>query len=256
MAGNLIMAGEPGAREKRVRQIWSRTNGASYQRIWWGPHDDVEAVFNNRTTVDSAGVEGAELTPIDGSPISILTVTYSGWLVTGGGRNEASETISISYSDQTVPLNQNPTFNDITTATIQDLESKLSNHDANPYSDTTSAEYKYYALRSRKVDNYRVKLPHVVWRRSVPADYPTAADLENIGAIFSTGDLAGSIGAPILFTIPTGNVGISEDDEGLFTPGWLKDGSVDWQADGKAELILTAEFGLWANDAYYFVSSE
>lgn len=243
------MAGALSPREQPVQTIYRRTGGTEHERRWWGYCESVKAMEayarNNAISV--------EYTQAPGSVIGILTARYMGEPGSGGEGTEedAEETMEIEYSEQTFPIHQNPTFIEIPTASIITMEASLQSNAANTQTDG-SAAYKYYDLRSRKTESYEVSLPVVTWTRTVGLGYNVTLDLANVGGIFSTAVLAGSIGAPILFSIPTGNVGVTTGTG--YTAGWKKGGRFSFVSDGKVQLILTARYGLWSNDLYTFVA--
>lgn len=244
---NLILAGRAGLHEMPLRTIWRRVGGMEYERTWWGPMATLEKSFRNITV----GATEVQLQCAPGSAVGTITARYAGVL---SGTELPIEVIDIQFADQTFPLCQNPSFINIDTASIIDLDEHAQNHEDIEITDTTLPDWQYFQLKVRGVDSYRVKMPTVVWTRTVSIDYPVALDLENTGAIFSTGNLAGSIGAPILFNIPTGNVGVEDPASGLFTAGWLKGAQATNSSDGKIQIVLTAEYGLWATQAYEFIS--
>lgn len=243
------IAGRTNPVEMPIQSIWRRTGGWEHERRWWGLADAVKSM-------EAKALEGAisvEYTQQEGSCIAILTARYPGASPsspTGTDPGDNVETVEIDFAEVTFPISQNPTFIGISTADILAMEALLATNAANSQT-AASAKYRYYDLRSRKTESYEVSLPHVTWTRTVGLDYNTSLDLANVGSIFSTGSLAGSIGAPVLFTIPTGNVGIITGTS--HTAGWKKGGRFTFISDGKVQLVLTARYGLWANDLYTFI---
>lgn len=239
----LIVAGRLGAREMPLRSVWRRVGGSEYERRWWGPIADVEALLPGLR----AGASEVTFDPIQGSPIAVASVRYAG---VQDFAELTSEVMTIEFSDQTFPVSQNPTFINLTSNLIKDLEELLKTGADNPYSDTESEAYRYYELRSRQIESYRAQLPIVTWTRVVGPNYPTSLDLADVGQIFNTDQMVSQLGAPVLWDVPTGNVGVDEDDYGMFTAGWLKTCSAGFTADGQVQLVIRGEFGLWAQDLY------
>jgi hypothetical protein len=239
------IAGRLSPVEMPIQTVWRRTGGSE--------HD------TSVRALETSAREGAlsvEITQQEGSCIAILTARYPGASPGSPPGDEDDlgdnvETVEIDFAEVTFPIHQNPTFIGITTANVITMEASLASSDANTQT-AGSVEYRYYDLRSRKTESYEVAIPFVTWTRTVGLDYNTSMDLANVGAIFSTGNLAGSIGAPILFDIPTGNVGVLTGGE--YTAGWKKGGRFTYVSDGKVQLVLTARYGLWANDLYTFIS--
>jgi len=58
------------------------------------------------------------------------------------------------------------------------------------------------------------------------------------------------MGAPVLFDLPTSNVGIDDDTAGDYILGWLKDAEIDYTGDGKIVMRITFEYGLWRATLY------
>ncbi len=239
---NIYIAGRTSAVEMPLQTIWHRINGQEYERRWWGEAGRVRKLEIGAR----AGAISVEFTQSPGSALATLTARYSGVI---SGQELPIETVEIDFTDQPFPLHQNPTFIGISDADVLSMEDNIQKHEANTQTEGTT-KHAYYELRSRGVDNYRVKLPVVTWTRTVGVGYHTTYDLSQVGSIFSTANLAGSIGAPILFYIPTGNVGIVGDG-GNYTAGWMKDARVSMTGDGKAQIVLIAEYGLWETGSLY-----
>ena len=55
---------------------------------------------------------------------------------------------------------------------------------------------------------------------------------------------------PVLFSIPSSNIGIDEDDAGDYELGWFKDVEIDYTGDGKIMMKISFEFGLWRDSLY------
>lgn len=263
------IAGNPEPIEMGIQSVWRKTGGREYERRWWGLASEIRAFEQGirapagpgRTPPPNplGGAIEVSISQSPGSAIAILTARFNGTLDQANGEPEiAIETMEIAFKDETFPLHQNPGFIDIPTSQIKalDVEAKTDapdeavgvNHVAQ-----NASEGAYLQYRMRGVESYRVKLPHVTWTRTVGEGYNAALDLADTGAIFSTGDLASSIGAPILFSIPTGNVGVESSGVSPFTAGWMKGAQLTYVSDGRIQMILTAEYGLWANDVYVFV---
>ena len=229
-----------------VRAVWRKTGGSEYEQRWWGPADDVRAIFN---LLVNTGAQSVTFDQQQGSVIGICTAVYAG---VQNNNDLASEVMTIEFSDQTLPLHQNPSFIGIDNDTIQSLEENIKNGDPNPYSDSSLAVYKYYSLRSRGVESYRVQLPIVTWSRIVGPKYPTHLDLEDVGTIYNTSQMVDQLGATVLWSVPTLNVGVQEGDATIFKEGWLKTAAVSYTADGQDQLIIRGEYGIWAINAYTF----
>lgn len=227
-----------------LRSVWRLVGGSEYERRWWGTAADVEALLPSLRT----GATEVSFDQSPGSAIAIATVRYPG---VQDFNEVTSEVMVVAFTDQGFPLHQNPTFIGIPSADIQTMEESLKTGAANTQT-AASAAFRYYALRSRGVETYRAKLPAVTWQRIVGNNYPTALDIADVGTIFSTDQIVDQLGAPVLWAIPPANVGVSQGDASLFTAGWMKDCEVGYTADGQNQLIIRAEFGLWANDAYTF----
>lgn len=244
----LVIAGNPSPIELPLRSVWNLTGGASHERRWWGQADAVKAMINSAI---AGGAIDVTFDQDRNSPIGILTAKYSG---TGPGSvapTESTETVDFDETDTTISWDRNPTFISLSTAKVQEIEKAISEKKAtNPYTAGT-LEYRAFELRRRGTDSYRAVLPVVVWNRTVGPKYPAISDLDNCGKIFSTTNLAYSIGAPLLFRIPTGNVGISSDNSTGFTAGWMKTGKVT-SSNGQSQITLRAEYGLWENELYQF----
>lgn len=249
MSGPPYIAGSSSPVEQPIRSVWSRS-GATHERRWWGEGRAVK-LMQNSAIVGNALEVSFDQAP--GSAIGILTAKYAGigpGSGTGGG-TEAVETVDIQYTDATFPMHQNPTFIGLSTDKVQEIEKKTADKAPNTYTVGT-LEYELYELRRRGVDSYRVQLPVVVWNRMAGPSYPAIADMDDVGKIFSTGALAWSIGVPMLFRVPTGNIGISAGDASIFRAGWMKTGQVSSASDGMSQITLRAEYGLWAIRAYQF----
>jgi hypothetical protein len=224
--------------------VWRLVGGSEYERRWWGPAKDVQSLLPSLR----AGATEVAFDQSPGSVIGIATVRYAG---VQNFNDVTSEVMVVSFTDQSFPLHQNPSFISIPNSTIKELEEALKREGEN-LQDPDSDAWKYYDLRSRGVETYRAKLPVVSWQRIVGNQYPTALDIADVGTIFSTAQIVDQLGAPVLWSIPDANVGVSEGDASLFTAGWIKDCEVGYTADGQNQLVIRAEFGLWANDAYTF----
>lgn len=235
------IAGKQGPVELPIQSVWHRIHGQEYERRWWGPAGAVQKMIVSARV----GAISVEFTQQPGSAIGILTARYGGVIA---GDEVALETVDIAFRDETFPVHQNPTFISIADSRIRLLDKAA--EDSSTSVPNNALEFRYYDLRQRGVESYRTKLPTVIWTRTVGIGYSRSYDMEGTGKIFSTANLAGSIGAPVIFTIPTGNVGVTSS--GDYTAGWMKDAQVRNTGDGKVQVVLSAEYGLWANDLYTF----
>jgi hypothetical protein len=239
----LIVAGKISAVEMPMQHIWHRINGQEYERRWWGLAGAVQKMM----TSARVGAMSVEYTQAPGSPIGILTARYAGALA---GDQIALETVDIAFRDETFPIDMNPTY--ISLSDDRVLALKKAAEESNTGAPTNALEFAYYDHIQRGTTEYRTKLPTVTWTRTVGSGYSRSFDMNGVGSIFSTANLAGSIGAPVIFTIPTGNVGVTNGDG--FTAGWMKDAQIRSTGDGKVQIVLAAEYGLWANDLYTFAT--
>ena len=230
-----------------VQTIWRRLGGSEYERRWWGPSDAVRAL---QSFAASTGASEVTVTQSPGSSIAILSARYQGVL---SGQETAVETMAIKFSDETVPIHRNPTFIGISDARIAALDKAAQDQNTGvPSQDDGGIEFEYYDCKSRGEDSYICKLPHVVWNRSVSENFSTAIDISGVGKVLSTSRMVAALGAPVLFSIPTGNVGVRESSG--WTAGWLVDAEVDYTSDGKLSLMIKGDFGLYRNSLYTIVS--
>ncbi len=239
-----IIAGEPGAREMPIRTVWRVTDGHSYERRWWGPAGAVKALQNGKSNILSGAV-AVVFDQQPGSPIAILTVSYTGQ-PSGTPEAAVTETMEVEFSDQTVKIHRNPSFIGIPTADIARMEELLKDRTANAESDPDMLAY--YNLRLRDVESYRIKMPVVTWTRVVGAQYPSELDLQLAGYLLTTADLVDTVGAPVLWSIPTGNVGVEAG--GDYIEGWFMDARAGYSGDGKIQMTIRGEFGIWENSLY------
>lgn len=225
-----------------IQTVWRRIGGFEYERRWWGPADEVRKL---ELQARSGAIE-VGFTQSPGSIVGILSARYAGTIV---GDEVAEETLTINFNDETIPIHRNPTFIDIPVSRIAALNKAATDNDSSVPSQTDGGiELEYWSCKVEGDDSYLCALPHVTWVRTVSENYSRDLDLANVGAIFSTDALVSAIGDPILFEIPTGNVGVREADG--WTAGWRKMASTDISSDGKVILTITGTFGLWRDSLY------
>lgn len=242
MRGPPYIAGRLGPRELPIQSVWRRLGGFEYERRWWGPADEVRKLeFLARNGAIEVG-----FTQSPGSSIGILSARYAGVIA---GDEIAEETMEINFNDESIPIHRNPTFIDISVSRIAALNKAATDNDSSVPSQTDGGiELEYWSCKVEGDDSYLCALPHVTWTRTVSENYSRDLDLGNVGAIFTTEALVDAMGAPILFSVPTGNVGVRESDG--WTAGWRKLASTEITSEGKVNLVITGTFGLWRNSLY------
>jgi hypothetical protein len=263
---NCIIAGNPAPQQMPTRMTARRIGGRDYEQRW---HGEAEAVRTYYEVLVASGADEVTYDQAPGSAVAMVSARYSG---TYGEPNEqAVETMEIDFADVTFPIHQNPSFVGLSTQSIRLLEDAIKNETGRDEvlasmidligeaatDNGTGSHGDYWDTRARGIESYRVFVPVVVWTRTVSAQYPAGLELDNVGSIFSTAALSSAMGTPILFSIPTGNVGIAAGGSApQFYAGWLKTGRVSLQSDGKIQLVLKGEYGLWAGNLYTIVSSD
>lgn len=252
MSAPLIIAGDPGPIDMPLRTVWRITDGYSFERRWWGAAATVFALSQNKKSPIWVGAISAQFDQQPGSPIGILTIGYSGKPFGDPAAQPAvTERMTLKASDQTVKIDRNPSFIDITSTLIQEMETQLKAGAPNTQP-ANSASFDYYSLRSRGRESYRVKMPIVNYTRVVGSQYPVKLDLDLMGRVLTTSELADEVGDPTLWDIPAVNVGViaptsSADD---FIVGWFMDVEMDYTGDGQIQLTINGEFGLWDSALY------
>lgn len=242
-----IVSGNPEPIEQSYRSTISRTNGVEVERTWRGTYEACKAM---EQAIYALGASTVVCERVDGSAMGILRAVFSSAQNGGDPGAVAESTIELSFSDVTWPIHRNPTFIGISAARVQALNKEVEKESPSAPSDAT--ELSYYNLKLRGVDEYRAKMPVVSLTRTVSVNYHTALVVADTGTIFSTAAVSNFIDNPILFTVPTGNVGVLEASG--FTAGWMQDTRVSFTSSGSVQLAETYEFGLWENALYTFGS--
>lgn len=235
----MTQVGNPAPIEQGFHVTWDRLSGRKVTRTFEG---SPVAIAYLEDPARNSGATDVQLSQQAGSAKATLTASY-------GDPLQVEITRIIRFNDVTFPIHQNPTYIGISTARIKAVndESEKSSPDTSGF---TATELSYYNLIARGVKDYRVKLPIVTYTRVVPFNSPETISTGTPGTVYTPAQVSNAVGDAILFSIPTGNVGVTANSD--FTAGYLFDVEVDLLANGNWQLIETFEYGLWANNLYVF----
>lgn len=160
------------------------------------------------------------------------------------------ETLTIQFNDTPTPINIHPEFSAISSERIKLIDEAAKDGDLGSLT-LTGQEVYYYELLLRGVDSYRASMPVVTHTITASRSFGEALAVELTGLIFTTGEVADYVGSPVLFSIPTNVVGVTQPDfvssdaANDVISGWRLTTQLEYVASGKVQLISTFEYGIW-----------
>jgi hypothetical protein len=220
-----------------VETSWSRRGGWEFIHSWTGAADAVRAM---EAALRANGAIQVVVRQNPDSALATITAHYAS--AQTGEPEEMEETLDIDFADETFPINVNPAFINITDARIAVLDEKGADSkvDIDTYTSDPTERY-YMRLVRRKETSYRVDLPVLTYIRNVPETSVSRINCGNNGLIYTPAEVADAIAAPIVFTIPSANVGIAAGSR--YVIGYKFKGRVEFTSNGRVNLIERYVFG-------------